>query len=408
MSQTPKECEGLSCLCLYETHGALCRAHTTGKAAASLPWRSWWDEWNETQPPGSAGLSHSPDLQEQRKGTVQQAKTLASLCISISPRLYALVTLGFSSSPLDSNVKEGYNALTSYKETLRTCITHGIAVHHLQKHAVPKAWACTAFISDCNVTNSTRCGTMVAIGPGQPIAQCSEAGRSEDTKPSPRQSAHTAAAEQHTSCEPLQSWHPASHLVGSASHLFSLTLDSPVHLDTGTVSLKYLFLRTPKLAIPALLCNHRGLEIMTSKKFFKWCSVTTYGQGLCTERTSCKYYFVKQKTSQNSGVLTTLQSEILKKNQVRFTERRKDKNEKNKPTKCLNFQPVVTWRTVYSTVPSSCMPEWGKTWIGQKGSFVFHCWRTFSWPYELRTFLCGCCQACCKKHELFGMLEENQ
>lgn len=32
---------------------------------------------------------------------------------------------------------------------------------------------------------------------------------------------------------------------------------------------------------PALLCNHRGLEIVTSKTFSTWCSVTTYGQGLC-------------------------------------------------------------------------------------------------------------------------------
>lgn len=60
------------------------------------------------------------------------------------------------------------------------------------------------------------------------------AGKGQDAEPSPTLSSHNTAHGAAT-----QPWRPKSHrlLVGTVPHLFSLTLDSPVNPDAGTVSL---------------------------------------------------------------------------------------------------------------------------------------------------------------------------
>lgn len=146
---------------------------------------------------------------------------------------------------------------------------------------------------------------------------------------------------------------------------------------------------------------------MTSKRFSQLCCTTTYGQRLCRKEAKQKYYFAMWKDL--SEQLDTNYAEVRNKTKIQWDLQRggRLRNDKHKLIKHLNFQLAVTSCRVCSDGPFCCVPEWKKTWIGQKESFVFHSWRTFSWPYALRTLLSECCQACCKKHELFGTLQES-
>lgn len=71
---------------------------------------------------------------------------------------------------------------------------------------------------------------------------------------------------------------------GLFSHPSSLALDDPVHPDAGTVPLQPGFEIPLKQLSQPCFAIMKAMELVRSKRFSKLCCMTTYGQGLYTEK----------------------------------------------------------------------------------------------------------------------------
>lgn len=225
------------------------------------------------------------------------------------------------------------------------------------KHTAPRAWACSAVISDWEPWLASldfgQAQNHHGLSPGTKAPSTAR-----DAVPRPAwwpQAVlphHGLSGSSSSFCSPPSltdvSWGPFPTIFLSLWTLLS-TRTAPLQPGFETL-LKQL--SQPCFAIL------RVKKMVRGKRFSKLCCTSTCGQGLYTERkkNSYKYYFALWK--ELSKQLDTNYTLVRNKKQNQDLQRgERIRNENNKTKKHLNFWPAVTFCEASSNGPLRCMTE---------------------------------------------------